>query len=269
MRPSIIAGTCAVAICAFGSITAADALAAQPEYLGCVKAAKSGKVYTGKFANKTCSEPNAKSEGKYELGAAKLPGKLKGTTGKMDIYLYAPLTKKLEGHFECTGGKESGTLTSSTTGTMSVSYSGCKATGGLAGPCNSPGQKSGTVMTEPLATKLAWLNEAETEPGLEIKPATPGGALTKVVCAGGGETAEMVGTMLASFAATAGTSKIETISLTASATTGEPEFSGVWEEGGFVSEPLLSNLKGIKEFEGVPTGQNDTITQKGPTILID
>jgi hypothetical protein len=269
MRAGIIAGTCAAAICAFGSVTAAGALAAQPEYVGCVKAAKAGKAYTGKFTNKTCSEPNAESEGKYELGAAKLPGKLKGSTGKMDIYLYAPLTEKIEGHFECASGKESGTLTSSTTGTMSISYSGCKATGGLAGPCNSPGQKSGTVATEALATKLAWLNEAETEPGLEIKPATPGGALTKVVCAGGGETAEMVGTMLASFTSTAGASKIETIDLTASATTGEPAFGGVWEEGGFVSEPLLSNLKGLKEFEGVPTGQNDTITQKGPTILID
>jgi hypothetical protein len=269
MRAGIIAGTCAAAICAFGSITAAGALAAQPEYVGCVKAAKSGKVYTGKFTNKTCSEPNAESEGKYELGAAKLPAKLKGTTGKMDIYLYAPLTEKIEGHFECASGKESGTLTSSTAGTMSVSYSGCKATGGLAGPCNSPGQKSGTVMTEALSTSLAWLNEAETEPGLEITPATPGGAITKVVCAGGGETAEMVGTMLASFVPTVGTSKIETINLTASAANGEPAFGGVWEEGGFVSEPLLSNLKGIKEHEEVPTGQNDTLTQKGPTILID
>ncbi|HEX4437217.1 MAG TPA: hypothetical protein VH061_10525 [Solirubrobacteraceae bacterium] len=269
MRASIIAGTCAAAICAFGSITAVGALAAQPEYVGCVKAAKSGKTYTGKFSDKACSEPNAKSEGKYELGPAKLPGKLKGTTGKMDIYLYAPLTEKIEGHFECTGGKESGTLTSSTAGTMSVSYSGCKATGGLAGPCNSPGQKSGTVTSEPLATKLAWLNEAETEAGLEIKPATPGGALTKVVCAGGAETAEMVGTMLASFVPAAGASKFETIDLTASPTTGEPAFDGVWEEGGFVSEPLASNLKGLKEFEGVPTGQNDTLTQKGPTILID
>lgn len=269
MRVKIIAGTCAAAICALGSIGTTGAFAAQPEYVGCVKAAKSGKTYTGKFADKTCSTPNAKSEGKYELGAAKLPGKLKGSTGKMDIYLYAPLTGKIEGHFECAGGKESGTLTSSTTGTMSVSYSGCKATGGLAGPCNSPGQKSGTVLTEPLATKLAWLDEAETEPGLEIEPATPGGAITKVVCAGGAETAEMVGTMLASFAPETGASKIETIEVSAGAMTGEPAFGGVWEEGSFVSEPLLSNLKGLKEFEGVPTGQNDTIAQKGPAILID
>jgi hypothetical protein len=269
MRAGIIAGTCAAAICAFGSITTAGALAAQPEYVGCVKAAKSGKTYTGKFTDKACSAPNAKSEGKYELGAAKLPAKLKGSTGKMDIYLYAPLTEKVEGHFECASGKESGTLTSSTAGTMSVSYSGCKATGGLAGPCDSPGQKSGTVITEALATRLAWLNEAETEPGLEIKPVTPGGAITKVVCAGGGETAEMVGTMLASFTTTAGVSKVETINLTANPTTGEPAFGGIWEEGGFVSEPLLSNLKGLKEHEGVPTGQNDTVTQKGPTILID
>jgi hypothetical protein len=101
-----------------------------------------------------------------------------------------------------------------------------------------------------------------------MKPATPGGALTKVVCAGGAETAELAGTMLASIAPTAGASKLETISLTASPVNGKPAFAGQWEAHGFVAEPLFSNLKGLKEFEGVPTGENGTLTQKGPAVLI-
>jgi hypothetical protein len=269
MSRRTIVGVCIAAICALGAVAATAATAAEPAYVACVKAPKSGKTYTGKFSDKTCSEANAKAEGKYELGAPKFPAKLKGTVGKMDIYLYAPATKKIEGHFECAAGKEIGSLTSGSEGTLGVSYSGCKATGGLAGPCNSPGQKSGTVHAEPLASRLVWLDEAETEAGLELRPATPGGALTKVVCAGGAETAELTGTMLASIAPTAGASKLETISLTASPTTGEPAFTGEWEEGSFVPKPLYSNLKGLKEFEGVPTGQNAVVAQKGPAVLID
>jgi hypothetical protein len=256
-------------VLALWCVASAGALAAAPEYVGCVKAAKVGKTYTGKYSDKACSEPNLKSEGKYERGAAKFPAKLKGTAGKMDIYLYAPATEKIEGHFECEKGKESGSLTNSREGTMSVSYSGCKATGGLAGPCNSPGQKSGTVVTEPLVSKLVWLNEAETQPGLDLKPAAPGGALTKVVCAGGGETAELAGTLLAGVAPTGVAAKLETIGLSASPTNGKPSFEGEWEAGSFVSEPLFSNLKGLREFEGVPTGQNVALAQKGPAVLVD
>jgi hypothetical protein len=269
MSRGTIVGACIAAVCALGSVAAASASAAAPAYVACAKAPKSGKAYTGQFNDKACSEANAKAEGKYELGAPTFPAKLKGTVGKMDIYLYAPALKKVEGHFECAAGKESGSLTSGSEGTLGVRYSGCKATGGLAGPCNSPGQKSGTVLTETLASRLVWLDEAETEAGLELRPVTPGGTLTEVVCAGGAETAELAGTMLASVEPTAGASKLETISLTASATTGEPAFTGEWEAGSFVPEPLYSNLKGLKEFEGVPTGQNAVVAQKGPAVLID
>lgn len=268
MKRTSIFSACVAALCALCAVGAASASAAGPQYLACVKAAKSGKTYTGKYSNKTCSEVNATHEGKYELGAPKLPAKLKGTAGEVNIYLYDPITKTVEGHFECASGKNSGSVTGSSEGTLAFEYKSCEATGALAGPCNSPGQKSGVVVSEALVTKLVWLNEAETEPGIELTAATVGGPITKVVCANGAETAELVGTMVARIAPTTETSKEQKITFTASPTTGEPEFDGKWEGGMFTQERLLSNLKGVKEYEGVPTSQNSTFTEKGPEVLV-
>jgi hypothetical protein len=256
----------AAALAASG-VLAAAAAAAPPQYVGCVKAAKSGKTYTGAYVNKTCSEASVGHDGKYELGAAKLPAKVKGTAGKIDIYLYNPETKAIEGHFECSSGKESGEITGASTGTLSVSYSLCRATGQLAGPCNSPGQKSGVVVSEPLQTNLVWLNEAETQPGIEVSPVSAS-EITKVVCAGGAETAELTGAMLGTVSPTSEASKAQTISFAADPSTGAPEFTGSWEEGAFRAQPLVSNLRGLKEYEGVPSAQNSVFTQKGPAVLI-
>src|SRR5581483_8695831 len=101
--------------------TATAAVSGPPKYLSCNKAAKVGKTYTGAYANKTCSEEAPGHEGKYELGApTKLPAKVKDTVGKIDIYLYNPITKKAEAHFECASGKASGAITSATGGELTI-----------------------------------------------------------------------------------------------------------------------------------------------------
>ena len=267
MKRSMIVGAVTAAL--LSTTAVASASAAAPQYLTCSKAAKSGKTYTGGYANKTCSETSPGHEGKYELGPlTALPAKLTGKLGKVDIYLYNPMLKKIEGHFECTSGKETGSITSTREGTASLSYSGCHATGGLAGPCESPSQKAGVVVTHPLVSRLAWLDEAQTVPGIEFKPATEGGPITSVVCAEGAETAELLGTMTGTITPTSATSKTQTLGFAANATTGEPEYKGSWETGSFSSEPLYSNLYGIKEYAGVPTGQTSTVAQKGPAVLI-
>lgn len=269
MKRSTIVGLSVAAAILASVVGAAGAAAAPPQYLACVKAAKSGRTYTGAYADKTCSEAAPGHEGKYELGAlTKLPAKVKGTVGKVDIYLYNPITKTVEGHFECASGKDSGTITGAREGTLSFTYSGCLATGALAGPCSSTGQKSGVVVSQPLATRLVWLNEAVTEPGIQLKAATEGGGLTSVVCAGGAETAELLGTMTARVGPTAEASKVGSITFSANPTTGEPELAGSWEGGLFSPEPLRSNLKGLRTYEGVPTSQSSTFTQKGPAVLV-
>ncbi len=105
-------------------------------------------------------------------------------------------------------------------------------------------------------------------PGIQLKPATEGGAITSVVCAGGAETAELLGTMTGTITPTSATSKSQTLGFAVNATTGEPEYAGSWEAGSFSSEPLYSNLYGVKEYAGVPTGQSSTVAQKGPAVLI-
>jgi hypothetical protein len=267
MRRSMIVSLLAAG--ALSGVAAAGAAAAPPRYLACNKAAKVGKAFTGAYANKTCSETSPEHNGKYEVGAlTKLPSKVKGTVGAVNIYLYNPIEHKIEGHFECSSGKAAGTITSASDGTVSATYKGCKATGQLAGPCNSKGKKPGEVVTEALDSRLVWLNEAETEPGIQYVPATEGGSITSVVCAGGAETAELVGAMTGRIAPTSEISKNQTISFVGSATTGEPEFAGQWAEGTFLSEPLLSNLKGVKTFSGVPTSQDSVISEKGPAVEV-
>jgi hypothetical protein len=267
MNRSIIVGVAVAA--ALLTVGAASALAAPPKYTACLKAAKIGKTYTGAYSDKTCTTPAPGNTGKYELGAlAKLPAKVKSKIGHVDIYLYNPLTKTIEGHFECSSGKAKGTITSVSEGTATISYAGCQATGQLAGPCNSPGQKTGRVETEPLATRLVWLDEAETVPGIQFKPASEGGDITKVVCVGGAETAELIGTMTARIEPTGAVSKEQTITFAADEATGAPEYAGSYEEGAFSSEPLLSNLSGIKTYSDVPTSQGSVFEQKGPDVLI-
>lgn len=267
MKRSTIVGVAVAA--ALLSVGAASALAAPPQYTACLKAAKSGKAYTGAYSEKACATAAPEHNGKYELGPlAKLPAKVKAKIGKVDIYLYNPVTKAIEGHFECASGKTSGTVTSASEGTTTISYAGCQATGQLAGPCNSPGQKTGRVESQALDTRLVWLDEAETVPGIQFKPAAEGGDITKVICAGGAETAELVGTMTARIEPTAAIAKEQTITFAADEATGAPEYAGSYEDGAFRSEPLLSNLSGVKNFSDVPTSQRGVFEQKGPDVLI-
>jgi len=270
MRRISTVGACVLALVALGAVAVSSASAAGPEYITCAKAAKSGKTYTGEYNNKTCSEENSKSEGKYERAplTVKKADKVKGTVGAVNIYLYEPKNEvePLKGHFVCTSGKFSGSIINSHEGTIAITYSGCEAKGTLAGPCNSPHAKNEIVATSTLASKLVWLNEAETEPGIQFKAKS--GAISTVECDMGIETAELVGTMTAKIAPTKETSKAQTMTFTASSTTGAPEFSGQWEGATFLSEPLQSNLKGVESHEAVPTSQNSVLSQKGPDVLI-
>jgi len=266
MRRISTVGVCVLAMLALGAVAVSSASAASPEYVTCAKVKKSGKTYTGKYGNKTCSEVNAKGEGKYERAPLVKAAKFKGTIGHVTIYLYDPLTESIEGRFECTGGKDSGSVTNSHEGTLSIAYSGCEATGEkLKGPCNSPGAKAGVVTSSALTTKLVWLNEEESEPGIEFKAVS--GGIAAVECSHI-ETAELVGTMTAKIGPTKETSKSQTMTMVASATNGKPELSGQWEGAVFHEEALKSNLTGFIAHEGVPTSQTSTFTQKGPDVLI-
>jgi hypothetical protein len=268
MKRTTIVGLCLAAICAFCAVAVASASAAQPEFQECGKAAKSGKTYTGKYSNKTCTEVNAKSEGKYERKAPKKAVKFKGTLGGTNFYVYDPAEKAIKGDFVCTGGKNSGATTGASEATLTVSWSGCEGTGPLAGiGCYSPGAKVGTVVSNPLVVKLVWLNGADTEVGVDIQAATAGGPIAKVEC-GEVEKVETFGSIIGKISPTESVTKAETMTFNASETTGEPEYDGSYEGVTFKEEPLYSVLEGASKAPRAPTSQKSVYTEKSGSVII-
>ena len=85
-------GGLVVAAIVLASLSAASVAAAAggPEYLGCGKAAKVNKKFTGHYANKECSKVSGTNEGKYERGPAKFPIKTSAKFGLTTVYLYNP-----------------------------------------------------------------------------------------------------------------------------------------------------------------------------------
>jgi hypothetical protein len=262
----------AIALAALSAPTVAAA-AGGPEYLACGKAKKVNKKYTGHYGNKTCTEVSLTNEGKYERTAAKFPIKTKSKFGKTTIYLYNPMEHKAETEVPCEAGSESGTITASREQTLTMIYSGCTVppSGKFPGPCNSPGEKSGVVVTKPLATKLVWLDEAETMPGILVSPAEPGGVFEEVLCLSGKVKVKQTGSLLAKLTPAGELTKLITATFTASPTTGEPEFGSYWEGGTATEVKLFSELKAEKfgiDYPAVPTSETSTIPQKSGKVLI-
>jgi hypothetical protein len=162
MKPIRAMGLCLVAMFAFGALVAASASAALPEYRTCIKAVKVGKKYTGKYNNATCSELNAKGEGKYELGSWNQAKKLtfKGKYGESSFDSYIPENEaepwaggSVVGAIVCKSGTTSGEITGPSTSIATDVYKDCTSEGKK---CWSPGQKAGTIESEPITTTLVY-----------------------------------------------------------------------------------------------------------------
>jgi hypothetical protein len=166
MKPIKIVGLCLVAVFAMSAVVAASASAAEPEYMTCVKAAKVGKTYIGKYTSKTCSEASkVETGGKYELGSWELAKtkalKIASKAIKLDNYSQATgkIVPGVGGVVKCTSGKGSGELVGSRSTTQKIEYKGCQSEGK---ECKSTkaGTKNG-VITEDLATYLVALPEGK------------------------------------------------------------------------------------------------------------
>ena len=269
------------AVIALGALSASSVAAAAkgPEYLGCGKAAKVNKKYTGHYSNKTCSEVSATNEGKYERVADKFPVKLKSKFGGATIYLYDPLEHQIESEVPCENGTAAGTITGAREGTLTLSYSGCSVPetfrngkkSKFVGPCNSPGQGTGVVVTHTLTIKPVWLNESETVPGILLSAAEAGGAYEEVLCAGGEVKVKQTGSLLGKVTPAGELTKLLTVIFTASQTSGEPEFGSDWEEGTRTEVKLYSELKAEKfhiEYPAVPTSEEATVPLKSGKVLV-
>ncbi len=280
MRRISIVGLLLAAAFAFSALASSSALAAGgPEYLACGKAAKSGKKYTGKYANKTCSEVSVTSEGKYErVAITKLPVKFKSKIGVTKVYVYNPKEPSENAEVICTKGKDAGTITGGREGTVTITNEGCevplenasKKQSKFPGPCNTPGQKSGVIVSKPLATKLVWLDEAQTEPGIEIQPAEAEGPFEEAACLFEKVKVKQTGSILAKVTPVGEATKLLTITFSVDPTTFEQIPGGYWEGATFTETKLFSEIhapNGIEE-KAAPTSEASTVPQKSSTILV-
>ncbi len=167
MRRVRIVGFCVMVASALGALVASGAWAAAPEFKVCGKAAKVGKTYTGKYNNKTCSETNAKGEGKYELEGWETAKKkaLKGTGGAGTLDAYQPSNEAEPwaggttlGKVTCKSAKVTGEITGAKNATSTVEFKTCTAEGKK---CKSAGAKAGVIKTEPLFITLGYIESGK------------------------------------------------------------------------------------------------------------
>jgi hypothetical protein len=207
-------GLCLVAVFAMSAVAAASASAAEPEYLSCVKAAKVGKTYTGGYNNKTCTEVNAKSEGKYATkpvaSGTTFTSKSKGATFTVEGTIV-----------KCKKDTDSGTFFGGGAIVEEITFSDCGVNGNKKEPCESAGAGAGTIKTNRLSDFLVYINAEETELGVHL---IGSGGWAEFSC--GAKSFALHGTLIGTIENTA---KGDTVVFKVSG--GHQEHTAYWEEG--------------------------------------
>ena len=167
-----------LALCGLLAATA-SAAAPTPVWGACVKASPKN---TGKYKNKTCSEPEAGGKGGYEIKEGVGKGKaFKGKSAKGAKPVL--LVKFWEGTEKvvCESASDSGTPAAPNLVTkITVSYSKCNF-GGIA--CKSAGAKTGEIKISGAKGVLGYLKEgADPEVGLRIEGEAKPGILGEFEC---------------------------------------------------------------------------------------
>jgi hypothetical protein len=152
-------GLVLAAALALGALAATSASANELSYTTCVKAAKVGKAYIGKYSDKECKTANAKSEGKYELQPV-----AEGTTytGKSKTAVITAAGKAVI----CKKGAETGEYVGEKVASEEFTFSGCST--GKKEACQTPSAGTGVIKSSAAKTKLVYLNPAETEVGVLV-----------------------------------------------------------------------------------------------------
>jgi len=213
MKRINVLGLCLVAVFALSAVIASAAFAADPEYQVCGKAAKNGKVYTGKYKDKACSEAEPKGEGKYERVSwekAKkktFKGKNEGAPHNNIVNVFGESGKggpaepaKIEGTTECQQEKVAGETTGAKTTTWKTEYKKCTAVvSKIPTTCNTKGEKSGVIKTDQLSSTLVNLDKGpgHKKVGIRVKGGGPGGRLAQYECLEEGLNVEVFGEILA------------------------------------------------------------------------
>ncbi len=259
MKRMSVTGLCLVVVLCVSAVAAVSASAETfPNYKVCVKAAKVGKHYTGRYNDKGCSEVNAKDEGKYELEGISHATKL-GFTGKSGESV---LDSYVEGvgvvaSVVCKKSTERGEVSGEATADLVTTFEDCSSSGE---PCTSAGAKTGEIVTDPLTTTLVTLKEeTKTEPvviGVDV--AGTGGEEKDVTAefACGSQLVTTTGSVLGVV-----TGNVNAVSKTQTNTfavneAGENQYDHV--AGGAPDEHILiSTIKGLGSFKAAEQSTQD------------
>lgn len=169
-----IIGLCLIAIFATSAMVAS---AAQAGEVGeCVKLAKVGGKYTGKYLDKNCqtrATSAQEAEGKknkYEWS----PG-VKPANGKFTATSKTAILEGAAGNIECKSSVTVGEWLTNTKDTEQATFSGCELKGAVDGECHSAGQANGVIVTNHLNTELKDEGETSLElNGETFEPKTVG-----------------------------------------------------------------------------------------------
>jgi hypothetical protein len=252
-----IMGLCLIAVFAMAAVAAASASAA-PTYYECAKAAKVGKLYTGNSNNSTCTEANAKGEGKYNLQPGRGKDKaFKGKGGAATLH-----TPAVGGIVECGASKDEGYVSSSFTGQekVKVTFTKCKSESKA---CNSPGAKSGEIKTNPLSGTLGYISKSGPVVGVSLT-GEAGHPSAEFECGTGAGALKIVTTGAVIGEITGDTNKISKEATDSFSVTGGGQQSVTSFEGG-PTEVLESSINGSPELE---SGEATTTVNKGEALEI-
>ncbi len=251
-----LAGLCLVAMAALSALVATSAWATAPEYGRCLKVVKEASGYHGGYTDSKCTKASAGKTGKYEWnpGAAKAKFTSTGGIGVLTTVGGSGVECKAEssnGEFVPGNNKEEAGVV--------VRFTGCKS---LDTPCDTPGAKSGELVTNELEGIVGWENKARKKTALELHPAKSVASHLFIEFECTGLVVKVRGNVLVAIKNDKMTES-ETLKFKATKGKQKPE---IWEESASpaILEAAFSNFKG-GAFE--QAGQNITSTVKGEEKL--
>jgi hypothetical protein len=157
-----VMGVCAVLV-VVAALAPAGASAAEPAWFECAKAVKVEGHYTGRYSNSSCTEENAKHEGKFEAAeGAETTIKGTGTTANIEMIGV--------GGFDCKSSAYSGKFTGAKSiGDIEFSFKGCGGVGNT--------ETAGEIKLKPLRAELGYIEggKAKHEVGIAFWPQEVGG----------------------------------------------------------------------------------------------
>jgi hypothetical protein len=130
----------------------------------------------GLLAFASAALPAAASAGEPVIDAKAFP--LKFTSSGT----HAELRAASEPTITCTASTGSGSYASSTTGTISLTFTGCKTPNVFNAECHSTGQGNGTIVVASSVFHNIYVTDNKTTPGVLIT-APSGGVFTTMTCA--------------------------------------------------------------------------------------